>query len=82
MDMIEYDALVRPDAERGRGYRAISTARYCGAVTITNWEWTGYGATPEEAIADLERRLQEVHKDACLPRRIVYIVYEVEQDDA
>jgi hypothetical protein len=72
MDPIAYDAVVRPDRERGTGYIAVSTARHRGAVKITDWEWTGYGNTPEEAIADLERVLQDIHQEMCWPRRIVY----------
>ena len=71
---ISYDAVVRPDGEAGTGYMAISGSRYVGTVTITGWLWTGYGDTPEEAIAALEQRLQEVHAAACRPRRIVYEV--------
>lgn len=74
---LTYDATVRPDGDRGTGYTAVSTARYRGAVTITDWEWTGYGDTPEEAIADLERWLQELHMVTCQPRRIVYALGEM-----
>jgi hypothetical protein len=72
MNAITYDAVVRRDGEAGAWYMAISTARYHGAVTITGWPRTGYGDTPGTAIAALEQRLQELHKGACRPRRIVY----------